>query len=372
MKWLWIIPGIVLIGVGLVDLFLSALDYDQSGFVTLRLQELLWRLLRALFSVLPQSWLGFARAQVIGLQFILNLVIWVGLEIVGFGFVYYGLMSDHAFVFSGSHTGPSMDYAIYFSLGQLSTVGSSSVIPNTTLLRMLSVVETLIGLGLVTLAISFLISVFQTITSLRALASDLYFSSPDANDPLSILKLYFHEGAPNGLSDLLGRLYANLASYYSGLVLHHTAYYYQSRERSISIPYVFQALGGVIGALRWGLPSHDGGLSDPTVTLLARQFTSLLDHLEVQRHWPAEELPVVQPYEVFARVFEGRETTDDPWLAGFLALERGMRLLARTQERPDAAETYARYADWVPFASHTRTVVTRTARHLGYDLAGGV
>ena len=40
MNWFWIIVGIVLVGVGLLDLFLSALDYDESGVLTLRLQAL--------------------------------------------------------------------------------------------------------------------------------------------------------------------------------------------------------------------------------------------------------------------------------------------------------------------------------------------
>lgn len=368
MKSLWIIPGIILIVVGWLDLFLSALNYNQSGFVTLRLQEVQWRVLRAIFRGLPASWLGFARAQVIGLQFVLNLVVWVGLEIVGFGLLYYGLMTGHDFMFSGSHTGPSLDYAVYFSLSQLSTVGSSSVTPNTTLLRMLSVVETLIGLAFITLAISFLISIFQTITSLRALAGELYLSSPATNDPTDILALYFHEGAPLGLNGFLDRLYRNLTSYYSGLELHHTAYYYQSRQFQMSLPYAFQALGGIIGALRWGLPAGNPVSCAPTVTLLLRQFTSLLDYLVSQRQWQAGGPAAVQPYGTFAPAFEGRQPADDPWLGRFLAMERGMRRLARSDARPDVAEAYARYAAWTPFASHVQTVVDRTARHLGYDL----
>jgi hypothetical protein len=194
MSWFWVILGIVLIGVGLLDLFLSALDDDESGFLTFRLQAMQWRALRSVVRRLPGPWRAFMYAQVIGLQILLSLVVWVVLVIVGFGFVYYGLMYDHTFSFSGGDIGPSMDYAIYYSAAQLSTVGSSGVTPENTLLRALGVVETLIGLGLITLAISFLISIYQTITSLLTLSSDIYYSSPDARDPLSSLAIYFPKG----------------------------------------------------------------------------------------------------------------------------------------------------------------------------------
>jgi len=40
MNWFWIVLGVILILVGLLDLFLSALDYDESGMLTRRLHAL--------------------------------------------------------------------------------------------------------------------------------------------------------------------------------------------------------------------------------------------------------------------------------------------------------------------------------------------
>jgi len=261
-----------------------------------------------------------------------------------------------------------MDYAIYFSAGQLSTVGSSGVTPQNTLLRALSVVETLLGLGLVTLAISFLISVFQTITYLRTLSSDLYYSAPEASDPLSILSLYFAKGQPNGLSGFLDRLYQNLGAYYSGLRLQHTAYYYQSRSVHISIPYAFHTLGGVIGALRWGLPEDSRVSDEPMITLLARQFTTFLSYLGSQLQWRIEEPPPAERYEAFAQAYEGEKGSGDMWLNRFLAMDRGMRRIARSEQTPDPREAHRRYVEWLPFAYRTQRAVEWMARNLGYDL----
>ena len=368
MNWFWIGLGIVLICAGLLDLFLSALNYDESGMITLRLQEWLWLALRAVFRRLPQRWNRIGRAQVVGLQVVMNFIAWVALVTIGFGFIYYGLMYDHTFTFSGSHIGRSMDYAIYFSVAQFSTVGATSMTPQTTLLRVLGVVETLIGLGLVTLAISFLISVFQTLTFLQALSSDLYLAaSQDAGDPLAILALYFPHGQPKGLSDFLGRLYQNLGSYYSGLRLHHTAYYYQSRNPHISIPYTVQILGGVIAALRWGLPADSPAADEPLLTLLANQFTTFESYLDSRLQRQAADPPPAQPYQAFAGAYATGQGTGDTWLDRFLAMDRRMRRMAQMDQPPDPREAYQRYTEWLPFAYRAQRAEESIAHHLGYE-----
>lgn len=366
-EWFWIGLGVVLIVLGLLDLFLSALDYDESGILTLRLQSLLWSTLRGVIRRLPAAWGKRVRAQVVGLQIILTLVVWVGLEIVGFGLVYYGLMYGHNFSFSGRNVRPSLDDALYYSAGQLSTAGGVGVIPQITFLRLLSVVEPLIGLAVVTLAITFLLSVFQTITSLRKLSSDLYLACPGTDDPLRILSLYFPEGRPTGLSELLGRLYADLGSYYSGLRLHHTAYYFQSRNAHISIPYAVDMLGGVIGALRWGLDEDNSASREPMNALLANQLSEFLYALDGQLQRQAGEVPRPAPYQEFTRAYNDGENTGDTWLNRFLRVDRSMHQMVRSQHAPDAHAAYRRYAEWLPFAYRTRQVVESTARHLGYD-----
>lgn len=366
--WFWIVLGIILIVAGLFDLFLSALNYDESGMITRWLQAGQWRVLRTVFRRLPEPVRAPGRAQVVGLQILLSVVLWVGLVLVGFGFVYYGLMYGHNFTFSGSDIGPSMDYAIYFSAGQLSTVGGSGVLPQNTLLRALSVLETLIGLGIVTLAISFLLGVFQTVTYLTTLSSDLYDSTPDASDYLGILALYIPKGQPNGLGDFLSRLYSSLGSYYAGLRLHHTAYYYQSRLAHISIPYTLHTLGGMIGALRWGVPEDSAVSDEPQITLLVHEFTAFLSYLDRQLHLRIADPPAAQPYEVFAPAFEGAQAPDDPWLNRFVAMERGMRQIVQAEQPADTHEAYGRYAEWLPFAYRAQSTMERIARNLDYDV----
>jgi hypothetical protein len=44
----WVILGIVVLGLGLVDVFLTALNYDESGFIATRLCTLQWRCIRGI------------------------------------------------------------------------------------------------------------------------------------------------------------------------------------------------------------------------------------------------------------------------------------------------------------------------------------
>lgn len=367
-NWFWVVLGFILIAAGLLDLFLSALDYDDSGELTRWVQGLLWYVLRGLFRRLPMSWRRVGRAQILGLQILVSLTVWVGLEIVGFGFVFYGLMYGHNFSFSGSDIGQSMDYALYFSTGQLSTVGGRGVTPENTLLRSLSVFETLVGLALITLAIGFLSNVFQTISYLRSLASTLYYAAPGADDPVSSLATYFPNGQPQGLSTYLGQLYQNLDSYVSGLRLHHTAYYYQSRNPNISLVYIMHMLGGVVGALRWGLPETSSVSDEPSIAVLTNRFGGFLSYLDEKHHWHIEAPPPPVPCEVFTQAYVDGTRQDDEWLNRFLTLKARMQRLTRSEQAPDPQTAYRQYTEWLPVAHRTKRTVERLATSLAYDV----
>jgi hypothetical protein len=367
MRWFWVVLGIVLILLGLLDLFLTALDYDESGFLTFRLRDLQWHALRGIIRHLPEPWRSFYHAQIVGLQILLSMVVWFVILIVGFGFVYYGMMYGHNFKFSGDDIGPSMDYAIYFSTAQLSTVGTSGVTPQNTLLRALSVVETLFGLSLITLAITFLINVYQTISHLLTLSAAMYNSSPGTTDPVSSLAIYFPKGQAKGLEGYLDRLYQGLGAYFNGLRLHHIAYYYQSRTTRVTITYAVYMLGGIVAALRWGLPEQNAAADDPTITLLTEQFMSFLSYLEKHFQGSAADHPSPRPYETFVKAYEGNADPDDHWLDRFNDMDRRMRQIVCSVQGPDPHEAYRRYVDWLPFAHRTETAVDRLARDLASD-----
>ena len=78
--------------VGLLDVFLTVLNFSESGFLATRLCVLQWRCFRRVTRRLSRRWRPFALRQVTGLQIMLSVMTWLGCVIIGFGFIYYGLM----------------------------------------------------------------------------------------------------------------------------------------------------------------------------------------------------------------------------------------------------------------------------------------
>src|SRR5271156_2792331 len=93
--------GIVVLVVGLLDIFLTALNYDEAGFLATRLCTLQWRCLRRITRRLSRRWRPIALRQVTGLQIMLSVATCLGCVIVGFGFIYYGQMESTNFQYDG-------------------------------------------------------------------------------------------------------------------------------------------------------------------------------------------------------------------------------------------------------------------------------
>lgn len=68
----WIALGGAVLVAGLLDLFLTALNYDEAGFLATRLCKLQWRCIRSITRRLSRRWRPFALRQVTGLQIMLS------------------------------------------------------------------------------------------------------------------------------------------------------------------------------------------------------------------------------------------------------------------------------------------------------------
>jgi len=152
MSALWAAFGVLVLGVGLLDVFVTALNYDEAGFLATRLCRLQWRLFRGVTRRLPQRWRPVVLRQVMGLSIVLHMTIWLGSIVVGFGLSYLSQMHGANFDYDGRDLGDVPFSAMYFSAAQLSTVGTAQISLQTDWLRALSIAETLTGLGLVTLS----------------------------------------------------------------------------------------------------------------------------------------------------------------------------------------------------------------------------
>lgn len=363
----WVALGIVVLIAGLLDVFLTALNYDEAGFLASRLCALQWRGLRGITRRLSRRWRPAVLRQTTGLNIMLNVLTWLGCVVVGFGLIYYGLMFGTNFQYDGRDLANGPFAAMYLSAAQLATVGTSQVTPETDALRTLSILETLTGVALVSLILTFLFGVYQVVRDLRTLSANFVTAEGGVSDPVASLGMYFPEGQMVGLEAHLQAISESFWSYADGLRQHHAAYYFQSGRDQFSLPYVLHMLGHSLAALRWGLPSGYLTSIQPLLTQLSFQFEHFTDYLHNEVGWTSAAVPEIVPFEEFAAAYRTAAQSSDLWLGRFLRVNRDMGEMAKLDRAPAPQEAYERYRQWLPFAYRAEQMMAAISRDLDYQ-----
>jgi hypothetical protein len=361
---IWVILGAAVLAAGFTDVFLVVLNYDETGFLATRMCRWQWYCLRGVTRRLSRRWRPFALRQVTGLNILMSVTIWLGLVVVGFGLIYYGLMAGASFEYDGRGVGAGLFSAMYLSAAQLSTVGTSQINAQTDLLRTLTIAETLSAPLLITLILTFLLGVYQVIRDLRTLASNFSDAEHGVGSPLTNLEPYLPDG--QGLDGYLQAINASFWSYTDGLRMHHVAYFFQSGRDQFSLPYVLYAFGATLAALRWGLPSSSSVPRQPQLTRLMAQFERFTDYLHGQLGWTGE-VPAPVSFEEFSAAHDGAVETLDLWVSRFLRMSRHMEKLARLAPARESQEAYMRYQQWLPFAYRCDRATAEVSRDLDYQ-----
>ena len=369
METVWLVLGIVILALTLLDVFLTALNYDESGFIAGPLAAGQWRLLRRATRRMSRRWRPLALRQVTGLQIMVTVVAWLFGVILGFGLIYYGQMSRTAFSVSGTGAGLDLFNALYFSAAQLSTVGGSSLTAETNVLRFLSIAETLSGVVLVSLILTFLLGVYDVVRDLRALSAQFFSAERGAGSPVASLAPYFQQGQPTGLDGHLDGIASSFSSYTDGLRLHHAAYYFQSGRDQFALPYAIRMLGGTLGALRWGLPSGHPATLLPGLVPLSFQFLEFGEYLQKRVRWASHDVPEVVSAAEFAQLVRpgNRHRRQNEWVARFVDLAQDMAELAAIEPLDDLDDAYRRYCAWLPFAYRAQQVTLAVSQDLDYQ-----
>ncbi|MFI2754210.1 FUSC family protein [Cellulomonas sp. P22] len=369
MDTVWLLLGVVVLAATLFDVFLTALNYDESGFLAGPLTRLQWRSLRRVTRRLPRRWRPAALRQVTGMQLVLSIVLWVCGTILGYGLIYRGLMTPTSFSVSGTGADLDLFNGLYFSAAQLATVGGSSLTAETDVLRFLSIAETLTGVLLLSLILTFLLGVYGVISDLSSLCTQFFTAERGAGSPVASLTPYFRDGQPNDLDGHLDAVGDTFSSYTDGLRLHHAAYYFQSGRDRFALPYALRMIGGTIGALRWGLPTGHPATATARLVPLTFEFLQFGEYLQGRVRWTSVDVPSVVDPQRFARIAQGEAHRDegDEWVNRFLQLDRETAALVDVQPLTDVDDTYRRYVAWLPFAYRAHQVTLAVSRDLDYQ-----
>jgi hypothetical protein len=370
MEWLYLVVGAALIFAGIADIFLTVLHPDGFGFLSSRLYERLFDSARILTRPMPRRFRALGLSMAAPLMVPAAITVWMSLVLTGYAFVYYAGMNSQTFNFSSPGLEPSFGEALYASGIAISTLGFGDVTPTNGVYQALTISEALIGFGILTLAITYVMGVHGVLQQLGVLAAGLLHQASDTAEPLTILAPHFPDGEPRDIEPHVVSLHRSLVEFYEGLRRYPIVYYYHSRRAYRSLPYTFRMIGGFAGALRWGLPKDHPASQAPWLpTLLTglEMMTTYVDERFLSEQ--LEKAPAPVPFEMFkAALQEASEEHPDRWLRRFLETQRYMWDLARIEEPPSPEESYGRYKEWLPFAHRNRAFFEASAKDLGYEL----
>lgn len=211
----------------IADLYITVLYARQDlNLLSARLSALVWRLFRTVGQRTARNGLlTFCGPTLI----VLIPLTWVGLLLVGFALISWPALGDQIHRTGG--TTPTDFYtAIYYSGYTLSTLGYGDIVPDSGFYRVMAVIESLLGFAVLSLSVTYLMSVYSALVRRNTLAAALHHQTDGTDDAAELLARLgsggtFADAGPQ-LASLVRGLHDLYESHHSYPVLH----YFRFRE----------------------------------------------------------------------------------------------------------------------------------------------
>jgi hypothetical protein len=281
--------GGLLIGLTLLDIFLTVLHPQAESPFSSRLHMTIWFVLRQVARPLR----GRACHRVLGLGLPLMvaalMVAWLLMLFVGFGLIYSAWIDvPGAFRLPDGTTTPDWRDALYFSGVTLGTVGYGDIQPVEPWLRMAATVQGVSGIAVLSLSVAYILEVYPMLQRKAVLAVLLNEATDGQVDGLPLLARYLRGGRFEALASLLTRVNAELltlAEAHRRLTVLHYAHPVEMERSFLRILLVVRNL---VATLRFGLAGGAGQdwSDDPRVLDLHDSLLYALYTLGSSLHLP--------------------------------------------------------------------------------------
>ena len=215
--------GAALIVIALVDVFLTVLYARMEvSLLTPRLYRATWSLMKA---VSPRSrtrrdrFLSFAGP----LMLVETLVLWGALLVVGFALISWPVLGSDIQASSGP-TPTDFLSAVYYSGYAFTTLGTGDLVPQSSAYRLLMVFQAWVGFSVLTLILTYLMSVFSALVRRNTFAQTLHHLTSGTGQPAKLVSGLLTGQPDRGRGELatLGSGMLNLLeSHHSYPVLHY-------------------------------------------------------------------------------------------------------------------------------------------------------
>ncbi|HYO64073.1 MAG TPA: potassium channel family protein [Pyrinomonadaceae bacterium] len=233
---LWTALGILVIALVAYDVYATILHArGRGGPVSESLSRGVWHAARFFAARLPRPRRHRALNLVGPLLMPGLIAVYLALLAVGFALVYYPRMPAQ-FVVATESDGGSWLLSLYFSGITLTTVGYGDIMPRTTAMRLTALSEGASGFALISLAVTYLITVYGALERKRAVALSFYHQADEGANVAGFIAHHFVGGRFLGLETTLRTATRDIQGLLESHVEHPVIHYFHPVEIHKSMP----------------------------------------------------------------------------------------------------------------------------------------
>ena len=350
--------GVGLLLVIIYDVYATVLHSSaRYGPIGERMDRGVWRAARMVASTQPRMRRHKLLNLIGPLMLPTLLLTYILLLVVAFALIYYPHLATD-FTSAREAAGTGFDDALYFSGMTLTTLGYGDITPLPGVMRFVAVFESAVGIISITLAITYLLTIYGALERKRTAALALYHQAGEGADAAGFIAHHYVEGQFYGLRGALSTSTRDLQALLESHVEHPVIHYFHPAEVYKSLPRMLFILLESCSLIRTSLdPEENSDLRNyPEVRTLeasARHvLKELLHSLDIERRVrPRRDTPA--------------EAAEDD--------ERWLKRYRQSIERLDAAGIVTRHdltAGWEEYRAQRQeweSKLQRLSIHLGYD-----
>jgi hypothetical protein len=221
--------GVVLVAIALRDVFDTLFHESGRAVLSRLLMRGVWRVFRRLG--------GRRRLSLAGpIALIVVVMSWATMLVVGWALFLMPHMPED-FAFGARHSSRVVE-SLYLSLTTLTTVGFGDIAPAEGWLRIVTPIEALLGFGLLTASVSWLLSVYPLLSRRRSLAYEIHLlTEAEAKTGRPVTEL----DAPAAES-VYSELTSRLVAVERDMVTFPVAYYFGEADPRFALPAAMPSL----------------------------------------------------------------------------------------------------------------------------------
>ncbi|HEX8473864.1 MAG TPA: potassium channel family protein [Pyrinomonadaceae bacterium] len=228
--------GVMLLLLVAYDVYATILHARaRGGPISETLNRSVWHVVRRVAFYLPRQSRHKLLNTVGPLLLPALIVLFILLLVTGFALIYFPRMPASFVIDERTMSSPWFE-SLYFSGVTLTTVGYGDITPRTFEMRAVALIEGASGFALISLAVTYLISVYRALENKRAVALSFYHQAEEGADVAGFISHHFVAGRFYGLESVLTVASRDIQQLLESHVEHPIIHYFHPVEVHKSMP----------------------------------------------------------------------------------------------------------------------------------------